>query len=124
MTDIITAPPALDVRRLAGQHRRRARRRGRRRRASATRPWAQVRAALLRHKVVFLRDQHLDYDRQVAFAQRLGSLTLGHPTLASPPGQPFLEEIDSRKRRPGEPLAHRRDVRATGRPRSRCCTPS
>jgi len=57
----------------------------------------QIRAALLRHKVVFLRDQHLDYRGQVAFAQRLGSLTLGHPTLASPPGQPFLEEIDSRK---------------------------
>ncbi|HEX4658205.1 MAG TPA: TauD/TfdA family dioxygenase [Streptosporangiaceae bacterium] len=58
---------------------------------------AQVRQALLDHKVVFLRDQSLDYARQVAFAERLGPLTLGHPTLASPPDQPFLEEIDSRK---------------------------
>jgi alpha-ketoglutarate-dependent taurine dioxygenase len=58
---------------------------------------AWVRQALLRYKVVFLRDQHLDYARQVAFAERLGALTLGHPTLASPPDQPFLEEIDSRK---------------------------
>jgi len=58
---------------------------------------AQIRQALLDHKVVFLRDQHLDYARQVAFAERLGPLTLGHPTLASPPDQPFLEEIDSRK---------------------------
>ena len=58
---------------------------------------AQVRHALLRHKVVFLRDQSLDYARQVAFAERLGPLTLGHPTLASPPGQPLLEEIDSSK---------------------------
>ncbi len=58
---------------------------------------ARVRQALLDHKVVFLRDQGLDYARQVAFAERLGPLTLGHPTLASPPGQPFLEEIDSRK---------------------------
>jgi len=33
----------------------------------------------------------------VAFAGRLGPLTLGHPTLASPPAQPLLEEIDSRK---------------------------
>ena len=57
----------------------------------------EIRQALLRHKVVFLRDQHLDYARQVAFAARLGSLTLGHPTLASPPDQPLLEEIDSRK---------------------------
>ncbi len=58
---------------------------------------AGIRRALLRHKVVFLRDQHLDYARQVAFARRLGPLTLGHPTLLSPPAQPLLEEIDSRK---------------------------
>jgi len=58
---------------------------------------AQIRQALLDHKVVFLRGQSLNYARQVAFAQRLGPLTLGHPTLASPPDQPFLEEIDSRK---------------------------
>src|ERR1700733_4446221 len=58
---------------------------------------ASIRQALLDHKVVFLRDQDLDYPRQVAFAERLGPLTLGHPTLASPPGQPLLEEIDSRK---------------------------
>jgi alpha-ketoglutarate-dependent sulfate ester dioxygenase len=58
---------------------------------------AQIRRALLDHKVVFLRGQNLDYARQVAFAERLGPLTLGHPTLASPPEKPFLEEIDSRK---------------------------
>ncbi len=58
---------------------------------------AAIRQALLDHKVVFLRDQHLDYGRQVAFAQRLGPLTLGHPTLDSPAGQPLLEEIDSHK---------------------------
>ena len=58
---------------------------------------AGIRQALLRHKVVFLRDQHLDYARQVAFARRLGPLTLGHPTLVSPRAQPLLEEIDARK---------------------------
>jgi alpha-ketoglutarate-dependent sulfate ester dioxygenase len=58
---------------------------------------AQIRQALLDHKVVFLRDQHLSYATQVAFAERLGPLTLGHPTLSSPPEQPFLEEIDSAK---------------------------
>jgi alpha-ketoglutarate-dependent taurine dioxygenase len=58
---------------------------------------ALVRQALLDHKVVFLRGQNLDYARQVAFAERLGPLTLGHPTLVSPPEQPLLEEIDSRK---------------------------
>jgi taurine dioxygenase len=58
---------------------------------------AGIRQALLRHKVVFLRDQTLDYPRQVAFGRQLGPLTLGHPTLESPPGQPLLEEIDSHK---------------------------
>ena len=58
---------------------------------------AQIRQALLEHKVVFLRGQSLNYRRQVAFAERLGPLTLGHPTLASPPDQPQLEEIDSAK---------------------------
>jgi alpha-ketoglutarate-dependent sulfate ester dioxygenase len=56
---------------------------------------AEIRQALLAHRVVFLRDQHLDYTRQVAFAQRFGTLTLGHPTLPSPESQPFLEEVDS-----------------------------
>jgi taurine dioxygenase len=58
---------------------------------------ARIRQALLDHKVVFLRGQSLDYGAQVAFARRLGPLTLGHPTISSPPGQPFLEEIDSLK---------------------------
>jgi alpha-ketoglutarate-dependent taurine dioxygenase len=58
---------------------------------------ARIRQALLDHKVVFLCGQSLNYRRQVAFAERLGPLTLGHPTLASPPGQPLLEEIDSLK---------------------------
>lgn len=61
---------------------------------------AEVRRALLAHRVVFFRDQSLDYDRQVAFAQRLGPLTLGHPTLPSPESQPFLEEVDSAKAAP------------------------
>jgi alpha-ketoglutarate-dependent sulfate ester dioxygenase len=58
---------------------------------------AVVRQALLDHKVVFLRDQRLDYASEVAFAERFGPLTLGHPTLSSPPDQPLLEEIDSHK---------------------------
>ena len=56
-----------------------------------------VRNALLDHRVVFLRDQRLDYDSEVRFARRFGSLTLGHPTIPSPDGQPLLEEIDSHK---------------------------
>lgn len=56
---------------------------------------ATVRQALLEHKVVFLRDQDLTYDRQVAFAERLGELTLGHPIYDAPDGRPHLREIDS-----------------------------
>jgi len=45
---------------------------------------ARLRAAILEHKVVFLRDQgHLDDDAQAAFASRLGPLTTAHPTLNS-----------------------------------------
>ena len=41
-----------------------------------------IRAALLRHKVVFFRGQHhLDDDRHIAFAERLGPLTTAHPTV-------------------------------------------
>lgn len=56
---------------------------------------AQIRRVLVAHRVGFLRDQRLDYEAQVRFARRFGDLTLGHPTLASPPGQPHLDEIDS-----------------------------
>jgi alpha-ketoglutarate-dependent taurine dioxygenase len=56
-----------------------------------------VRQSLLEHRVVFLRDQHLDYSSEVAFAERFGPLTLGHPTIPSPTSQPKLEEIDSTK---------------------------
>ncbi|WP_137295291.1 TauD/TfdA dioxygenase family protein [Nocardioides dongxiaopingii] len=43
---------------------------------------AEVRAALLRHKVVFFRGQdHLDDDSHQAFAERMGPLTTAHPTV-------------------------------------------
>jgi alpha-ketoglutarate-dependent sulfate ester dioxygenase len=61
---------------------------------------AGIRAALLANRVVFFRDQSLDYERQVAFAGRLGTLTLGHPTIQSPPDQPLMEEVDSAKGAP------------------------
>jgi taurine dioxygenase len=43
---------------------------------------AELRAALLRHKVVFLRDQpHATDADQLAFAQLLGAVTKPHPTV-------------------------------------------
>jgi taurine dioxygenase len=56
---------------------------------------AAIRAALLEHKVIFFRDQDLDYHRQQAFARRLGDLTLGHPIYQSPESRPALREMDS-----------------------------
>ncbi|MFI9556356.1 TauD/TfdA dioxygenase family protein [Nonomuraea endophytica] len=58
---------------------------------------ATVRQALLDHKVVFLRDQLLTYDTQVAFARRLGDVTLGHPIFESHGKEPLREEMDSHK---------------------------
>ena len=43
---------------------------------------ATIRAALLAHKVVFLRGQHhLDDEGHIGFAERLGPLTTAHPTV-------------------------------------------
>jgi alpha-ketoglutarate-dependent taurine dioxygenase len=51
---------------------------------------ARLRAALLRHKVVFLRDQHHATDAdQLAFAELLGPVTRPHPTVAGD-GQAIL----------------------------------
>lgn len=48
-----------------------------------------IRAELLRHKVLFLRDQHIDRADHVAFAQRFGSLE-DHPVAGSHPEHPGL----------------------------------
>ncbi len=43
-----------------------------------------INAALLNHKVIFFRDQHhLDDEGQLAFAGRLGTPTIAHPTVTS-----------------------------------------
>src|SRR5690606_11394357 len=46
---------------------------------------AAIRAALLRHRVVFFRDQRLDHRSQIAFARRFGELTYAHPHDLEPP---------------------------------------
>jgi alpha-ketoglutarate-dependent sulfate ester dioxygenase len=56
---------------------------------------AFVRRALLEHRVVFLRDQHLDGPSHSAFARRFGRLTKAHPTLTSAPEAPELFDLDS-----------------------------
>ena len=54
---------------------------------------ADVRAALLRHKVVFFRDQDLTPDQQVAFGRLFGEVTPAHPTLPSIEGHPEILAI-------------------------------
>src|SRR3954470_9649335 len=56
---------------------------------------AQINTALLEHKVIFFRGQHdLDDDGQLAFARKLGTPTIAHPTVTSRGAR--LLPIDSR----------------------------
>jgi len=54
-----------------------------------------VRAALLAHRVVFIRQQDLSACEQIAFARRLGPLTQGHPTLPVVDGEELILDLDS-----------------------------
>jgi taurine dioxygenase len=47
----------------------------------------EVHEALLKHLVVFFRDQDIDLDQQKAFGRLFGKLHI-HPTAPSPPGHP------------------------------------
>ncbi len=51
-----------------------------------------IKAELLRHKVLFLRDQDISKADHVAFAQRLGALE-DHPVIGSDPDHPGLVQI-------------------------------
>lgn len=45
----------------------------------------QIRAALLRWKVVFFRGQNVDHATQIAFDRHFGELTYAHPHDDTPP---------------------------------------
>lgn len=53
-----------------------------------------IRRALVRYKVIFFRNQTLDANAQVAFAQRFGSVTTAHPTVPSLPDHPAVLDLD------------------------------
>jgi taurine dioxygenase len=56
-----------------------------------------IRAALVRHKVIFFRDQvALNDERQEAFAARLGT-PVPHPTVPVVQGSRYVLELDSRE---------------------------
>lgn len=54
--------------------------------------FAEIKAALLQHKVVFLRDQNISRAEHVAFARRFGELE-DHPVVGSDPEYPGLVQI-------------------------------
>jgi taurine dioxygenase len=53
---------------------------------------AEIRAALLKYRVLFLRDQNLSRSEHVAFAQRFGELE-DHPVAGSDPEYPGLVRV-------------------------------
>ena len=54
--------------------------------------FAEIRAALLKHRVLFLRDQDISRADHVAFARRFGELE-DHPVVGSDPDNPGLVRI-------------------------------
>ena len=54
--------------------------------------FAEIKALLLTHKVLFLRDQHITRAEHVAFARRFGDLE-DHPVAGSDPEHPGLVQI-------------------------------
>ena len=59
---------------------------------------AALRAALLRHRVLFFRGQRLDHAGLVAFGRRFGDLTYAHPHDDRPPaGFPEVYTVDTRR---------------------------
>lgn len=63
--------------------------------------FAEVRAALLRHKVLFLRDQAITRAEHVAFARRFGELE-DHPVVGSDPEHPGLVRIYKSPEQPND----------------------
>src|SRR5580700_6262599 len=59
---------------------------------------ADIRAALLRYKVVFFRGQDLSHAAQVTFGGNFGELTYAHPHDEAPPeNQPEIFTVDPRR---------------------------
>ena len=57
-----------------------------------------LREALARHKVLFLRDQHLDDEQHEKFSRIFGEPIL-HPTIAAPTGTKYTFELKSKNGR-------------------------
>jgi alpha-ketoglutarate-dependent sulfate ester dioxygenase len=60
---------------------------------------SQIRAALLKWKVVFFRDQNLDHAQHVAFSARFGDVTYAHPLEDEPVDGAFPQVLAIDRRR-------------------------
>ena len=59
---------------------------------------AAIRDALLKHRVIFFRDQDIDHAQQIAFARNFGDLTYAHPHDDAPPeGYPEIYTVDVKR---------------------------
>jgi alkyl sulfatase len=59
---------------------------------------AGIRQALLRHRVLFFRDQRLDHAAQIRFGRYFGDLTYAHPHDDQPPeGFPEIYTVDVKR---------------------------
>jgi alkyl sulfatase len=56
--------------------------------------FAEINAALLRHKALVFRGQHFDDEQQLRFAARFGPLTTAHPTVPSVAGRPNILPVE------------------------------
>src|SRR5579863_6527851 len=63
--------------------------------------FAEIRAALLKHRVLFLRDQDISRAEHVAFARRFGDLE-DHPVAGSDPEHPGLVRIYKTPEQPND----------------------
>jgi alpha-ketoglutarate-dependent taurine dioxygenase len=58
-----------------------------------------IRNALLKWKVIFFRDQHLDHAQHVAFARQLGQPTVGHVLYGHEEGFPEVYSVAKKRER-------------------------
>ncbi len=59
---------------------------------------ATIRAALLKWRVVFFREQFLSHDQQIAFSSQFGELTVGHPVFGHVDGHPEIYSISKQRK--------------------------
>ncbi|QIR35974.1 TauD/TfdA family dioxygenase [Tolypothrix sp. PCC 7910] len=58
---------------------------------------SDIRKALVKHKVIFFREQNIDANQQIAFARRFGELTTAHPTVPALPDNPEILDLNYSK---------------------------